>query len=47
LIDRVDRLKVAGAHAREAFKDEQISCRNYAFEHGIDKPEVMNWTWPY
>jgi xylulose-5-phosphate/fructose-6-phosphate phosphoketolase len=47
VIDRVDRLKVAGAHAKEAFKDEQISCRNYAFEHGIDKPEVMNWTWPY
>jgi xylulose-5-phosphate/fructose-6-phosphate phosphoketolase len=47
VIDRIDRLKVAGAHAKELFKDEQISCRNYAFEHGIDKPDAMNWKWPY
>jgi xylulose-5-phosphate/fructose-6-phosphate phosphoketolase len=47
VIDRLPQLRVAGAHVKEALKDEQISCRNYAFEHGIDKPEIVNWKWPY
>lgn len=46
-IDRVPWLKVAGAHAKEKFLNEQISCRQYAYEHGIDKPEIVNWKWPY
>jgi xylulose-5-phosphate/fructose-6-phosphate phosphoketolase len=45
-IDRVARLKVAGAHARDKFRTEQIACRNYAYECGIDKPEITNWKWP-
>lgn len=47
VIDRIPKLKVAGAHAKELFKDEQIDCRNYAYTHGIDKPEIVNWKWPY
>ena len=47
VIDRVPRLKVAGAHAKENFRNMQIECRNYAYEHGIDQPEAANWTWPY
>jgi xylulose-5-phosphate/fructose-6-phosphate phosphoketolase len=47
VIDRVPELKVAGAHAKERFRNEQIACCNYAYEHGIDKPEVVNWKWPY
>ncbi|MCX7593546.1 MAG: phosphoketolase family protein [Fischerella sp.] len=47
VIDRVPKLKVAGAHVKEMLKDEQISCRHYAYEHGIDKPEILNWKWPY
>lgn len=47
VIDRVDKLKVAGAHARARFKDMQIECRNYAHEYGIDKPEITGWKWPY
>ncbi|WP_019503081.1 phosphoketolase [Pseudanabaena sp. PCC 6802] len=46
-IDRLPQLKVAGAHVKEMLKDEQISCRNYAYEHGIDRPDVVNWKWPY
>ncbi|AKG23834.1 phosphoketolase family protein [Calothrix sp. 336/3] len=45
VIDRVSKLKVAGAHAKEKFKNLQIDCRNYAYEHGIDKPEIVNWKW--
>ena len=46
-IDRVPRLKVAGAHAKDKFKNEQIVCCNYAYENGIDKPEIVEWKWPY
>jgi xylulose-5-phosphate/fructose-6-phosphate phosphoketolase len=47
VIDRVPRLKVAGAHVKEFLKDEQISCTNYAYEQGIDRPDIVAWTWPY
>ncbi len=47
VIDRVDRLKVAGAHAKSKFLDMQIDCRNYAHEYGVDDPDFANWTWPH
>ncbi|MBA4065522.1 MAG: phosphoketolase [Isosphaera sp.] len=47
VVDRVPRLKVAGAHAKERFRNEQIACVSYAHEHGVDKPEAANWKWPY
>jgi xylulose-5-phosphate/fructose-6-phosphate phosphoketolase len=46
-IKRVPKLQKIGAHAKEKFQNEQIACRNYAFEHGIDKPDVSDWRWPY
>ena len=47
VIDRVPRLQRIGGHAKERFLNEQIACRNYADEHGIDKPDAAGWTWPY
>jgi xylulose-5-phosphate/fructose-6-phosphate phosphoketolase len=47
VINRVPRLQVAGAHVKEALRDQQIECRNYAHEHGIDKPDVDEWVWPF
>jgi xylulose-5-phosphate/fructose-6-phosphate phosphoketolase len=47
VIDRVPKLKVAGAHAKEKFRNEQIACVNYSHEYGVDKPEAANWKWPY
>jgi xylulose-5-phosphate/fructose-6-phosphate phosphoketolase len=47
VIDRVPRLKVAGAHAKEKFRNTQIECKNYACEHGVDRPDAANWKWPY
>jgi phosphoketolase len=29
------------------FLNTQISCRNYAYEHGTDRPDVANWVWPH
>jgi xylulose-5-phosphate/fructose-6-phosphate phosphoketolase len=46
-IDRTPRLQRIGAHAKERFRNMQIDCRNYAYEHGIDSPEVTGWRWPY
>jgi xylulose-5-phosphate/fructose-6-phosphate phosphoketolase len=45
-IDRVPSLKVRGSHAREALMNQQIDCRHYAYEEGIDLPEIVNWKWP-
>lgn len=47
VINRVPQLQVAGAHAKEKMRDMQIECRQYAHQHGIDKPEIKNWKWPY
>jgi xylulose-5-phosphate/fructose-6-phosphate phosphoketolase len=46
VIDRVPALRVAGAHVKEKLRDMQIECQSYAYENGIDKPEVDGWTWP-
>ncbi len=47
VIDRVPRLQGTGAHAKEKFRNLQIECENYAYDHGVDKPEVRDWTWPF
>jgi xylulose-5-phosphate/fructose-6-phosphate phosphoketolase len=47
VIDRVPSLHVSGAHAKEELRNMQIECQNYAYEYGIDKPDVDQWTWPY
>ena len=46
VIDRVPTLQVAGAHAKEELRNRQIACQNYAYEYGIDMPEIEQWTWP-
>ena len=47
VIDRLPALQVAGAHIKDNLKDMQIDAREYAHEHGIDKPEYRNWRWPF
>jgi xylulose-5-phosphate/fructose-6-phosphate phosphoketolase len=47
VVDRVPRLQKIGGHAKEKFLNQQIECRNYAHQYGIDKPEAADWTWPY
>jgi xylulose-5-phosphate/fructose-6-phosphate phosphoketolase len=45
VINRVPGLLVAGAHLKQLMRDRQIDCRRYAYEHGIDKPEIREWRW--
>ena len=47
VIDRVPKLQAIGAHAKEKFRNLQIDARRYAHEHGIDKPELLEWRWPF
>ena len=47
VIDRVPRLQSSGGHAKERFRDQQIQCREFAYQNGVDKPEVVNWEWPF
>jgi xylulose-5-phosphate/fructose-6-phosphate phosphoketolase len=46
-IDRVPRLRKIGGHAKERFLNQQIECRNYAHEFGIDEPKAASWVWPF
>ena len=45
VIDRTPKLQRIGAHAKEKYRNLQIDCRNYAYEHGIDKPDIVAWRW--
>jgi xylulose-5-phosphate/fructose-6-phosphate phosphoketolase len=46
-IDGIPRFSVTGSGVREALLNEQIACKNYAYEFGIDRPDITNWKWPY
>lgn len=46
VIDRVPKLRVAGAHVKEWLKNQIIENTNYAYKQGIDKPEFTEWKWP-
>ena len=47
VIDRVPSLGSAAAYVRERMQNAIIEHRAYAYEYGIDKPEIVNWKWPY
>ena len=47
VIDRVPRLRAKAAHLKEEMKNAIIDNMRYAHEHGTDRPELANWTWPY
>ena len=46
VIDRVPRLQTKAAHLKEKMKNEIILNLSYAHEHGTDRSEITNWTWP-
>ena len=47
VIDRVPKLQTIGAHAKEKFRNQQIDARRYAHAHGLDKPDLLEWRWPF
>src|SRR6476661_5773099 len=46
VIDRVPKLRTRAAHLKEEMKNAIIDNLSYAHEHGTDRPELANWTWP-
>jgi xylulose-5-phosphate/fructose-6-phosphate phosphoketolase len=47
VIDRVPKLTVKAAHLKEEMQHQILDSLRYAHEHGIDRPEIDNWVWPY
>ena len=47
VINRVESLHTVGATIKPILLDMQTQCCEYAHEHGVDKPEVDQWQWPY
>jgi xylulose-5-phosphate/fructose-6-phosphate phosphoketolase len=45
VIDRVPKLGVAAAYAKQAIRDRLIEHKQYVARHGEDMPEIRNWKW--
>ncbi len=46
VIERVPWLQAKAGHLKEEMREAIINDLNYAHEHGTDRPEIANWTWP-
>ncbi|MHB8303961.1 MAG: phosphoketolase family protein [Acidobacteriaceae bacterium] len=46
-IDRVPKLRAAGAHTKEWLKDQITESIRFAHENGTDRDEIQNWKWPF
>ena len=46
-IDRMPRFRTAGSNARDALLNQQIACKNHAYEFGVDPADITNWQWPF
>jgi xylulose-5-phosphate/fructose-6-phosphate phosphoketolase len=50
VIDVIDRVPGLGARAgvlRQSMVDARLAARTWTREHGEDRPEVADWTWPH
>jgi xylulose-5-phosphate/fructose-6-phosphate phosphoketolase len=46
-IDRVPRIRDRAAHLRDDLLNQQIACKNHAFEFGVDPADITNWQWSF
>jgi xylulose-5-phosphate/fructose-6-phosphate phosphoketolase len=47
VIDRVAKLRTKAGHLKEEMRNAIIDNLGYAHEHGRDRSEIADWTWPY
>jgi xylulose-5-phosphate/fructose-6-phosphate phosphoketolase len=47
VIDRVPGLAAQEVDLRQEMELERLRCRAYTREHGEDRPDVRDWTWPF
>jgi xylulose-5-phosphate/fructose-6-phosphate phosphoketolase len=45
VIDRVPSLQTRAAGLRQEMADTRLRARAWTREHGVDLPEVADWTW--
>jgi len=45
-IDRMPRFRVTGSGVREALLNQQIACKNHAYQWGVDPADITDWKWP-
>jgi xylulose-5-phosphate/fructose-6-phosphate phosphoketolase len=46
VIDRVPGLADSCGRLRQEMQDERLRARAYTREHGDDRPDIRDWTWP-
>ncbi|RKH10227.1 phosphoketolase family protein [Corallococcus praedator] len=46
VIDRVAGMQAKAGHLKEEMKNAILDNLAYAHEHGKDRPEITDWTWP-
>jgi xylulose-5-phosphate/fructose-6-phosphate phosphoketolase len=46
VIDRVPGLGARAAGLRQDMADARLTARRWTRDHGVDLPEVADWTWP-
>jgi xylulose-5-phosphate/fructose-6-phosphate phosphoketolase len=47
VVDRVPGLSAADAHLRQEMEEARLEARAWTREHGEDRPEIRDWTWPF
>jgi xylulose-5-phosphate/fructose-6-phosphate phosphoketolase len=47
VIDRVPGLATKAGRLRQRMADERLACRAWTREHGEDRADVRDWTWPF
>jgi xylulose-5-phosphate/fructose-6-phosphate phosphoketolase len=45
VVERVPQLAEHVAGARQFVQDKLRAHRRYIEEHGVDMPEILDWTW--
>jgi xylulose-5-phosphate/fructose-6-phosphate phosphoketolase len=46
VINRVPKLRDRAGQLKEEMRNAIIENLSYAHEHGTDRPEISDWTWP-
>jgi xylulose-5-phosphate/fructose-6-phosphate phosphoketolase len=45
VIDRVPHLGSQGTYLKQQLLDKLVEHKQYIDRHGVDMPEIRNWTW--
>jgi xylulose-5-phosphate/fructose-6-phosphate phosphoketolase len=46
-IDRIPRFRVTAAGVRDELANQRIACKRFAHQYGIDRPDIVEWKWPF